>query len=132
MKKIIEKQIINYREIYKDSEDLFIKNWPIKSNFRGWHVKLVKQGYQKSHIHPTGWLSGVFYLKVPKILNKNEGAIKFTLYGYDYPNDQKLQNLIHSPKIFDIALFPSSLFHCTIPFSSQEERQVIAFDIVPK
>ena len=132
LQKIIEKQIINYKEIYKDSKDLFIKKWPIESKFRGWYVKLFKQGHQKSHIHPTGWLSGVFYLKVPKLLNKNEGSIKFTLYGYDYPNDKKLPNLIHSPKIFDIALFPSSLFHCTIPFSSQEERQVIAFDIVPK
>jgi len=132
LQKIIEKQIINYREIYKDSEDFFIKNWPIKSNFRGWYVKLVKQGHQKSHIHPTGWLSGVFYLKVPKLLNKNEGAIEFTLYGYDYPNYKNLPNLIHKPKIFDITLFPSSLFHRTIPFSSQGDRQVIAFDLVPK
>ena len=132
LQKIIKKQIINYREIYKNSEDLFIKNWPIKSNFRGWYVKLVKQGHQKSHIHPTGWLSGVFYLKVPKLLNKNEGAIEFTLYGYDYPDYKNLPNLIYKPKIFDIALFPSSLFHRTIPFGSQEERQVIAFDLVPE
>ena len=103
----LKKQIINYREIYKNSEDLFIKNWPIKSNFRGWYVKLVKQGHQKSHIHPTGWLSGVFYLKVPKLLNKNEGAIEFTLYGYDYPDYKNLPNLIYKPKIFDIALFQS-------------------------
>ena len=93
---------------------------------------MLKQGYQKSHIHPAGWLSGVFYLKVPKFLNKNEGSIEFALYGYDYPNDKNLPNLIHKPKIFDIALFPSSLFHRTIPFSSQEERQVIAFDLHPK
>ena len=132
LQKIIEKQIINYREIYKDSTDLFIKKWPTESKFRGWHVKLFKQGHQKSHIHPAGWLSGVFYLKVPKLLNKNEGSIEFTLYGYDYFNDKNLPNLIHRPKIFDITLFPSSLFHRTIPFSSQEERQVIAFDLVPK
>ena len=32
---------------------------------------------------------------------------------------------------FDLVLFPSSLFHGTIPFNSDEERHVIAFDIVP-
>ena len=49
-----------------------------------------------------------------------------------FHNYKNLPNLIHKPKIFDIALFPSSLFHRTIPFSSQEDRQVIAFDLVPK
>ena len=132
LQKIIEKQIINYREIYKDNDDYFIQKWPDASQFRGWHVKLFKQGHQKSHIHPTGWLSGVFYLKVPKLLNENEGSIEFTLCGYDYPEDKNLPNMIHSPKVFDIALFPSSLFHRTIPFRSQEERQSIAFDLVPK
>ena len=132
LKKIIEKQIINYRKVYKGSQDFFIKKWPTESKFRGWYVRLTKQGHQKSHIHPAGWLSGVIYLKVPKLLNKNEGSIEFTLHGYDYPYDKSLPNLIYSPKIFDITLFPSSLFHRTIPFNSQEERQVIAFDLVPK
>jgi len=35
-------------------------------------------------------------------------------------------------KFFDIVLFPSSLFHRTIPFNSNEERQVVAFDLMPK
>jgi hypothetical protein len=30
-----------------------------------------------------------------------------------------------------IVLFPSSLFHNTIPFKSNEERMTIAFDIIP-
>ena len=71
-------------------------------------------------------------MKIPKELKENQGAIKFTLTGYDYPLDKNLPSLIHIPKIFDIALFPSSLFHETIPFSSKEERHVIAFDIMPR
>ena len=132
LRKIIEKQIIIYKEKYKFQKDYFITKWPLISKIEAWHVKLIKQGYQKSHIHPAGWLSGVFYLKVPKLLSKNEGSIEFTLSGYDYPPDKNLPNLIHTPKAFDIALFPSSLFHNTIPFSSQEERHVIAFDLIPK
>ena len=132
LRKIIEKQIIIYKEKYKSQKDYFITKWPLISKIEAWHVKLIKQGYQKSHIHPAGWLSGVFYLKVPKLLSENEGSIEFTLFGYDYPSDKNLPNLIHTPNAFDIALFPSSLFHNTIPFSSQEERHVIAFDLIPK
>ena len=71
------------------------------------------------------------YLKIPKLLNKNEGSIKFSLIGYDYPYEKNLSNFTHSPKNFDLTLFPSSLFHETIPFNSQDERHCIAFDLIP-
>jgi len=64
-------------------------------------------------------------------LDKNEGSIEFTLYGYDYPNHKNLPNFVYAPKVYDIALFPSSLFHRTIPFNSENARQSIAFDLVP-
>jgi len=31
----------------------------------------------------------------------------------------------------DIVLFPSSLFHRTIPFNAKEERICVAFDLKP-
>ena len=127
-----EKQIIVYKENFKLNEDGFIKKWPTKNYLQAWYVKMFKQGYQGAHIHPPGWLSGVFYIKVPKLLNNNEGSIKFQFFGYDYVEDENLPNLIHSPKDFDLVLFPSSLFHKTIPFSNKDERHCIAFDLNPK
>ena len=132
LQKIIEKQIIIYRKVYERSEDYFIKKWPHKCKFSAWYVKLLKQGHQKPHMHARGWLSGVFYVKVPKLLNKYEGSIKFLLSGYDFPEDKNLPNLIHSPNDFDLVLFPSSLIHQTIPFNSQDRRHSIAFDLIPK
>ena len=35
-------------------------------------------------------------------------------------------------KTGNIVLFPSSLFHRTIPFESDEERVCIAFDVAPE
>ena len=113
-------------------EDYFIKKWPHKYKFGAWYVKLLPQGHQKPHIHPAGWLSGVFYIKVPRPRNKYEGSIKFLLSGYDLPEDRNLPNLIHSPNDFDLVLFPSSLIHQTIPFNSQDRRHSIAFDLIPK
>ena len=72
---------------------------------------------------------------MPKKLKGNEGAIKFSLQGFNYPIMNKKKGLTttrHKPQPGDIVLFPSSLFHRTIPFSSQEDRQVIAFDLVPE
>ena len=129
--KIIEKTIILYKKRFSNSKDLIIKKWPNKSILNAWYVKLIQQGYQNSHIHPDGWISGVFYLKVPKFINRQDGSIKLTIDGYDYPVNKILPSLVYSPKDFDLILFPSSLFHRTIPFKSKKTRHVIAFDLIP-
>ena len=108
----------------------YIQKWPSKKNLIAWHVILKKQGYQVSHIHPGGWLSGVIYLKVVPSLENNEGAIEFSLNSTNYFNDNSPQ-LTYQPQLGDIVLFPSSLHHRTIPFSTDTERIVIAFDLMP-
>ena len=132
LKKKIEKQISIYRKNYKNSDDHYITRWPNESELNGWYVKLKKQGQLKSHIHENGWLSGVFYLKIPKPLKINEGSINLSLQGLDYPYDKSLPNFYYAPKPFDLILYPSSLFHYTVPFTSNEERHCIAFDVTPK
>jgi len=127
-----EKQIHIYKEKYKNSNDYYITRWPKKNNLFGWYIKLKKQGQVTSHIHEDGWLSSVFYLKIPKVLKKNEGAINLSLQGFDYPYDKSLPSITYSPKQFDLILYPSSLFHYTVPFTSNEERHCIAFDIKPE
>ena len=128
---LVKNAITHYKENFGNSDDLIIKKWPKKTILNAWYVKLIEQGYQKSHIHPDGWISGVFYLKIPKFTGGLDGSIKLTLYGYDYPINKNLPNVIHSPKDFDLILFPSSLFHGTIPFKLKETRHVIAFDLIP-
>ena len=108
-----------------------IKHWPKKIKLSAWYVQLLKKGYQSSHIHPSGWVSGVVYLKTIKSPIGKEGAIEFGLHGYDYPvrTDNHVSRL-HQPKDGDIVLFPSSLFHQTVPVKQDVERCVIAFDLV--
>ena len=70
---------------------------------------------------------------MPKTLKEDEGAIKFGLHGYDYPiTNIDIPTYQYSPLEGDLVLFPSSLFHKTLPFSSNDERHVIAFDIIPE
>ena len=77
-------------------------------------------------------ISGVFYIHCPTSGDREEGAIEFSLWGYGYPIlDEHYPRTRHHPKNGDLVLFPSSLFHGTIPIHTHEERLIVAFDLVP-
>jgi len=132
LEEIVRNELKAYQENFKGTEDLLISQFPKNFTLNGWRVKLMKSGYQKPHIHSSGWVSGVLYLKVPKKMKGNEGSIAFSLHGYDYRKEKEdIPAKEHLPSEGELVLFPSSLFHSTIPFESDEERQCIAFDVVP-
>ena len=107
--------------------------WPEKFEIYAWVISISNQGSLAAHMHKEGWLSGSFYLNIPSKEEGNlEGDIRFSLQGgaYDdggkeYP--EKIVNL----KTGDIVMFPSSLFHNTIPFNSTKNRITLAFDVRP-
>ena len=131
LKSIIINELDVYQNKYRNKSCLYIKKWPSQNYLNAWYVVLKKQGYQNPHIHPGGWLSGVIYLKVVPSLDKNEGAIEFSLNGQHYSNVNS-SKIIHQPKLGDIVFFPSSLHHRTIPFSTNTDRIIVSFDLKPK
>ena len=131
LKLIIADEIDAYYSRFKNENCSYIKKWPSKKNIGGWYIILKQQGFQKAHIHPSGWLSGAIYLRVAPHLEKNEGAIEFSLNGWGY-SDLSLPKKILNPKEGDMVLFPSSLHHGTIPYSTDTDRIVISFDLMPK
>lgn len=133
LKDLLKDEIRNYLENYRKDNSRYIKSWPKNYNIFGWVVNLQSGGFQSSHIHMGAWLSGVFYLSIPDDIKKNDGAIKFSLQGFDYPmkKNSSVSEIIN-PKKGDLVLFPSSLFHQTTPFDSNKNRICIAFDIIPK
>ena len=77
-------------------------------------------------------MSGSLYFEIPKKIEKNDGNIVFSMTGANYPSNgfDFKEQVVETIK-GGIVLFPSSLFHNTIPFKSNEERMTIAFDIIP-
>ena len=130
LQSIIIKELDLYYSKFKDKSCVYIQKWPSKKRLTGWHVILKKHGNQKVHIHPSGWLSGVIYLKVVPTLGKYEGAIEFGLNGKRYSHVDS-PTIIHQPKLGDIVFFPSSLNHSTIPFSTDTDRIIVSFDLLP-
>ena len=132
LEQALKKKIKNYADAFSGEDCGYIQSFPRTLNLTGWFVRLKKGGHQTEHLHPAGWLSGVFYLQAPKTSNPEEGAIELGLWGYDYPvlnNNYPKQR--YYPEQGNLILFPSSLFHRTIPIHSTEDRLSIAFDLLP-
>ena len=129
---IVQGAVQKYRNEFLSKNCLFIKDFPKTMNLRAWFVQLLKAGHQTDHIHPDGWLSGVFYLKVPQFSDPEEGCIEVGLWKPNFPMVKNTYpKKLYRPKTGDVILFPSSLFHRTIPFHSDDERLCIAFDLLP-
>ena len=132
IKNIIINRIEKYRAQYSGSSEGFIKKWPDHTSLYGWIIELKHGGSLNSHMHKLGWLSGSLYLKLKKPLGSRQGNIIFDLDGANYPNGSKFYpSKEYNIEKGDIVLFPSSIFHKTVPFESQENRVTLAFDIKP-
>lgn len=111
----------------------YARDFPAEPRFSGaWSVSMRRGGHLDAHIHEEGWLSGVVYLQVPEPPpGRHDGAIAFSLDGdrYPRPHDDWPETLIQ-PRAGDLVVFPSSLFHRTVPFDADTERVCIAFDVV--
>ena len=127
---IIKNELDCYYLKFQNEPCIFMREWPTEKNLYGWYVILKQQGYQSVHIHPSGWLSGVIYLQVVPSLEKNEGSIEFGLSGEHFFHADS-PKIIYQPKLGDIVFFPSSLHHRTLPFTSDTERIIVSFDLLP-
>ena len=133
LKTCIENQINDYRIKFENNSQNFLKFWPKKYNLYGWIVTMQPGGFLSFHNHKEGWLSGSFYLKVPKRKsNEDSGSIIFSELGPLYPKkDKTYKNKTIKVETRDICLFPSSIFHSTVPIANNEERIVFVFDTIP-
>ena len=132
LEKLIKKEIELYYSKFKSNSCGFIELWPKNILLNGWSIRLQKDGFQLPHHHRAGWLSGVIYLQLVESENKDEGAIEFSLCGADYiVLNEHIPTFRYHPNPGDIILFPSSLFHYTIPIRNEGERVIVSFDLLP-
>jgi tetratricopeptide (TPR) repeat protein len=133
IEKIIRIEIEKYRAFFKDSEEGFIKKWPEKYSISGWLISMKSGGKLRPHMHENGWISGSVYINVPPKSNVDSGNLVVCIDDQNYLLDGKASNeQIIAVTTGSLCLFPASLLHYTIPFESEEERIVLAFDVVPK
>ena len=121
---------------HQNEDNEFIRSFPKDVSFSSaWFVKMQSGGHLSSHIHEDGWISGAVYLAIPKDSGPGgqEGAIELSSDGDEYPRlHDEFEKKVILPNAGDVIFFPSSVFHRTIPFTSNEERICIAFDVGPE
>ena len=132
IKQIIHSEIERYRVYFKDSEEGFLKNWPTEYILYGWIIHIKSGGELRPHMHEKGWISGSIYINVPPKSNTDSGNLVVCIDDEEDPmgckeNPKKIIDVVTG----SLCLFPASLAHYTIPFESEEERVVLAFDVIP-
>ncbi|MEL6476366.1 MAG: putative 2OG-Fe(II) oxygenase [Pseudomonadota bacterium] len=93
-----------------------------------WATVLDSGGYQDPHIHPSGVLSGVYYVQLPE--TGDAGALEFGRppAPFTLPDPEVM---VVRPEPGLLVLFPSFFWHRTIPFPGEGRRISIAFDLTP-
>ena len=101
-----------------------------------WATVLDSGGHQGSHIHRDGWLSGVYYVQTPTVINSQESSCDtagWIEFGRPviYPKARaEPVTKRYPPSEGCLYLFPSYFYHRTIPFFSDSRRISIAFDLI--
>ena len=116
------------------SDDPFVAARPEIAAIHAWAVVYPGEGFQKSHIHYSGWLSGVYYVTAPKLTHGDDArAGCLALGSLDLPEGRELPWGIRDirPAPGRLVLFPSFVPHATLPTKSPEPRICVAFDVVP-
>jgi tetratricopeptide (TPR) repeat protein len=133
IKKIIHAEIKKYLIYFKDSDEGLIKHWPTDYSLYAWLISMKSGGELRPHMHEFGWISGSIYINVPPKSKANDGNLVVCLGHEDYHSDgYKNRKNIIDVTTGSLCLFPASLLHYTIPFESDEDRIVLAFDVKPK
>jgi len=116
-------------------EHPFIQHCPEAWHLTAWGVVLKNKGHERSHIHPNGWLSGVFYVQLPEVIDdprlEPQGWLEFGRPTADLHIQSPQETEVYKPEYGSIILFPSYFYHGTIPFKSREKRICISFDAEP-
>jgi hypothetical protein len=109
----------------------FVGGRPERAWLNAWAVAYPGDGHQVAHIHPGGWVSGVYYVSVPNKSGEPRdgvlvlGAIEMEGLKIDPPWGTR----DISPAPGRLVLFPSYVPHATIPTRSTDRRICIAFDV---
>lgn len=130
--KALDQPIRAYMDLMKDPDHPWSGRKTGQYKLAGaWSVKLKADGYHVNHLHPQGWISSAYYVSLPKAVADapgQQGWIKFGEPRWPAPGCTIEKTV--QPREGLLVLFPSYMWHGTIPFS-EGERLTAPIDVVP-
>lgn len=123
-----------YEERLVASGDAFARSRPRRARLRPWAVVYGGAGRQVPHMHPAGWITGVYYVSAPRPPGENRyrgslvlGAIK-PRKEFETPpwGTREIE-----PIPGRLVLFPSHVPHATEPPGGEDGSRIcVTFDVV--
>lgn len=115
-----------------DASHPFLRAIPGDYRINVWATRVAAQGVIDTHIHEQSWLSGAYYVELPPGLSRGDPHAGWIEFGRPHRGLPAVDDatLVHiEPRVGRLLLFPSYVFHRTLPFEGEGERISISFDL---
>jgi len=110
----------------------FLRALPERWSVTLWGTILRPGGEVGPHIHAPNWLSGVYYPDFAENPgDANEGALGIGILPEELGGPGTALR-VFTPRAGRMVIFPSCLWHATLPFGGKADRISFAFDLVPE
>jgi tetratricopeptide (TPR) repeat protein len=103
-----------------------------------WSSRLRSNGFHTNHVHGHGWISSCYYVALPPVMTAHAdgpstraGWITFGTPDISIPGCNLSPRRQVQPRVGRLVLFPSFMWHGTLPFTDTQPRLTIAFDVMP-
>ena len=128
----IDGPIRSYIDILAGADDVLGRRVTSKYRFSGaWSVLLRAGGHHVNHIHPLGWISSAFHVELPPaVADGHQGWLKFGEPELATVSRLEAEHFV-KPAAGTLVLFPSYMWHGTVPFGGDKPRLTAAFDVLP-
>jgi hypothetical protein len=127
----VRRCVEKYRTKHENDESLFISAWPREFAVAARPIRPSEMAEAVAHVHRS-WMSGFLCLGTGASDGVKDGAVEFTLRGYDLPvlrEEYPCETTEIGPG--SCVLFPSSLPHRVIDLPKDGSAVFLALDIVP-
>ena len=117
-----------------DTRHPFFRRKSPSIRFTGsWSVRLHAHGFHTNHYHPKGWISSAFYVVVPPEADDETARPGWFTFGQSNMalGASDVVERYVKPQPGKLVLFPSYVWHGTVPFTRSAERMTVAFDAAP-
>ena len=103
-----------------------------------WSSRLRSGGYHPNPVHSHGWISSSYAVDLPPVMTAamragqvhagwiNFGAPDIAVGGRELSAQRAVR-----PQVGRLVLFPSYMWHGTVPFADAHQRLTVAFDVLP-
>ncbi len=134
-KKLLAQKIENYiNQLPQDSTHHMLRHKTHNYSINSWATWVHGDGFIDKHIHEESWISGAYYCKVPTITQnaqQHEGYFEYGCIPHDITITSTKKRGYIQPVEGKLVIFPSYLYHQTIPHITDDDRISVAFDLTP-